>query len=745
MANIGNSLVSSASRPLRLQRRLDLIVDEQWYQGRRYYILKDPVALKYYRFEEEEYAMLEMLDGEASPDDIQHRFERQFRPQRITLAEIHQFIGMLYRSSLVVSDAAGQGEQLRKRDDESTQRERWCSLTNILAIRFKGFNPDRLLSWLDSQVGWFFSRPIVVMCLMLGVGALMLIAAQFDVFTAKLPAFQEFFAVKNWFWLALTLGVTKVLHEFGHGLACKRLGGECHEMGVMLLVLTPCLYANVSDSWMLPSKWKRAAIGAAGMYVELVIASIATFLWWFSQPGMFNYLCLNLMFVCSISTLLFNANPLLRYDGYYILSDLLEIPNLRQKASTILRRKLGGLMLGLPESYDPFLPQRRQWFFALYSVAAGIYKWFIAFAILWVLYHMFEPYGLKVLGQLIALMSLWALLVMPLWQLARFFYVPGRIERVNKVRMFASLVVIGTAVAGVALIPVPHYVSGSLHIQPRGATAVYVDVPGTVQSVHAKLDHPVSEGQVLLTLENLDEWLAITRLEGQRDQEKAQLKSLKDAEVEGDESASLEIERVQQSIATIEAVLRRRVHAVQKLIVKTPVAGFVMPANYRPEEKGEQDRLPTWTGTPLEIRNVGAFYEKGTPVCLVGDPRQVEAILVVDQSDIEFVRTGQPIEIFVEHLPLREFESTVDQISKTKMTASPRKLSSKSGGDLVTRTDRSGQEQPLSTSYEISAPLEDLEGILRIGGTGQGRIYVGNDTIGQRSWRYICQTFNFEM
>src|SRR5206468_11742270 len=146
---------------------------------------------------------------------------------------------------------------------------------------------------------------------------------------------------KNWIYLGGTLAITKVIHEFGHGLSCKHFGGECHEMGVMLLVMTPCLYCNVSDSWMLPNKWHRAAIGAAGMYIELVMASIATFLWWFSEPGLLNNVCLAVMFVCSVTTLVFNANPLMRYDGYYILADLLEIPNLRQKAGQVLSRTLG--------------------------------------------------------------------------------------------------------------------------------------------------------------------------------------------------------------------------------------------------------------------------------------------------------------------------------------------------------------------------------------------------------------------
>ena len=122
----------------------------------------------------------------------------------------------------------------------------------------------------------------------------------------------------------------------------------------MFLVLTPCLYANVSDSWLLKSKWQRAFIAAAGMYVELVIASIAVFVWWFSMPGLVHHLSLNIIVVCSISTLLFNANPLLRYDGYYILADILEIPNLRQKSSAMLNRVSGKMFLGIETAEDPF-------------------------------------------------------------------------------------------------------------------------------------------------------------------------------------------------------------------------------------------------------------------------------------------------------------------------------------------------------------------------------------------------------
>ena len=152
-----------------------------------------------------------------------------------------------------------------------------------------------------------------------------------------------------------------------------------------------------------------------------------------------------------MSTIIFNANPLLRYDGYYILADLIEIPNLRQKATTILSRKLGEWCLGLEPPEDPFLPQRNQLFFALYSVAAAAYRWVVAFSICWFLYKLFQSYHLKIVGQIVVLMSLCGLFVMPLYQVGKFFYVPGRIDQVKKPHFYTSLGVLAAAAAGVAL------------------------------------------------------------------------------------------------------------------------------------------------------------------------------------------------------------------------------------------------------------------------------------------------------
>lgn len=744
MAGLADSLVSSSSRPLPLRMRSDLIVQRQTYLGREYAIVKDPLALKYYRFEEEEFSLLEMLDGCTSLDEMIGQFQRRYAPQKISLQELQQFTGMLYRSSLVVSDAPDQGRKLRERSDENGQRRRKEKLTNVLSIRFKGFDPDRLLTFLDRRFGWIFSPPAVITCLLLAATALLLVLVQFDIFCAKLPTFREFFAAKNWIWLGATLALTKIIHELGHGLTCKRFGGECHEMGVMLLVFTPCLYCNVSDSWMVRSKWRRAAIGAAGMYVEIVIASLATFLWWFTQPGIVNYLCLNVMFVSSVSTLLFNANPLLRYDGYYILSDLIEIPNLRQKATTILRRKMGAWFLGLPEAHDPFLPQRRQLLFAVYSVAAAAYSWVIALSIFWFLYHALEPYGLKIIGQAVACMALWGLLVQPLVQLGKFFYVPGRIDRMKKGRMLFTAAASLLLFAGILSIPLPHYVRCGVHIQSREADAAYVETAGELREIYVQVGQHVEKGQKLLLLSDIDSQLALQQLTGQRNTLARRLDSLRQR-VFQDETAGEEIDQVEEALSAIEDRLRQRNNDLKRLTVRSPAAGIVLPPPRQENSSDPSGRLPGWSGTPLETKNVGAFLTDGVLVCQIGQPGRLEAILAIDQGQIEFVRSSQRVDLQLDQFPTKTLTSQIEHIAQVNMKVTPRSLSLKSGGALATTTDAAGYERPLNTTYQASSPLDDPQGLLLIGASGRAKIHVGYRTIGKRLWRSLSHTFHFDL
>jgi putative peptide zinc metalloprotease protein len=745
MVTLHDSLLSSSARRLDIRKRPDLVARRQHYLGRTYWVVKDPVGLQYFRFQEEEFAILQMLDGTVSMDEIKERFEDEFPPQKITLDELQQFLGMLHRSGLVVADVPGQGRQLRQRRDKRKRQELLQSLGNILCIRFKGFDPERILNWLYPYFRWFFSIPAAAVCILLGLSALTLVIVEFDVFRSKLPEFHQFFSIHNAFWLAITLGVTKIFHEFGHGLACKHFGGECHEIGIMILVLTPCLYCNVSDSWMLPSKWHRAMIGAAGMYVELLLASLCTFMWWFSTPGLLNNLCLNVMFICSVSTVLFNGNPLLRYDGYYILADLTEIPNLRQKATSILSRKMGQWCLGLEMPDDPFLPQSNQMFFVLYSIAAAAYRWLIAFSICWFLYRLFQSYHLKFVGQLVVAASLWALFFTPLYQLGKFFYVPGRLDKVKKPHMYATLSVLAAVVLAVLFLPLPHSVLATFEIQARDAEPVYIDPAGTLMSVDVKPGQQVQAGAQLAQLQNIDLELGIAKLMQDEAQYRSQLDSLRRQGFD-DPHAVAQIPQVEEALKSTEEQLKKKNADLERLKLKAPIAGTVLPPPLVPRRDDPEEQLPNWSGSPLEKENLGAYLREGTLFCQIGDPRKLESVLVIDQADRNFVRPGQSVDLKIDELPRHTFSSTVAEIAESEMKIAPRRMTTKSGGELATKTDpNSGVERPMSTSYQARVPLDDQTGLMRLGLRGTARIYTDWMPLGTRVWRFITHTFNFKL
>lgn len=756
MATLANSLVASSSRQMPIRVRPDLEYKKQRYQGRVYWVVKDPIALQYFRFEEEEFAILQMLDGLSSLEDIAEKFEAEFPPNKIKVEELQQFIGTLHRSGLVIADAPGQGEQLQKRGEERKWGELKGKMTNVLSVRFKGIDPDRFLNFLYSfaPVRWFFSTNALVICMIIVALAGTLVLVEFDVFQSKLPEFQTFFGPSNWLLLAAVLGCTKILHEFGHGLSCKHFGGECHEMGVMLLVLTPCLYCNVSDSWMLPNRWHRASIGAAGMYVEVVLASLCTFVWWFTEPGLLNYTCLNIMFVSSVSTILFNANPLLRYDGYYILSDVLEIPNLRQKASSILSRKMGAWFLGLEEQEDPFLPERHQWLFAVYTVAAALYRWVVVLSIAYFLIQIFEPYGLKLLGQLIALSAIWGLAGQPLWKLYKYFKVPGRLYKVKKLRFWATFALVAGLIAAACLVPLPARVFCPLVIHPQGASTVYVEAPGLLREIYVESGDQVEKGTPLARLESVDLEISIAKLEGEVTRYQTEITSLESISYD-DPTASSTIAQIRKSLDSAELQLSKQREDADRLILRAPIAGTVIPPDFKKERPHSDQELDTWFGSPLSDKNLGTPLGIGVRFCRIGNPKKFEAQLAIDQTNIALVTAGQKVQMMLNQSTDLAYPGKIDSVEPNEIEATPPRLSSLTGGVLLTESDEAGTPKPMEPYYAAIVPFIDYDRLpeaarpahdrLRIGLVGEAKIHVEPRTIAQRIWRYLSRTINFDL
>jgi putative peptide zinc metalloprotease protein len=227
----------------------------------------------------------------------------------------------------------------------------------------------------------------------------------------------------------------------------------------------------------------------------------------------------------------------------------------------------------------------------------------------------------------------------------------------------------------------------------------------------------------------------------------AQLESLNRQRFRQAQAAS-GIPEVLSALQSKKELLRQEEVNRERLTLKAPRAGIVYPPPWQTQNEDPEEMLPSWSGIPLDPRNVGAYLEERTLFCKVGAKQELDAMLVIDQADISLVKTKQKVDIKLDALPHDVLHGEIKEYSQQNYKVSSKGLSAKSGGELATTTDKSGAERPASTSYQARVPLDDPEGLLRLGLRGRAKIHMdfqGWQTIGQRIWRYVTQTFHFKL
>jgi putative peptide zinc metalloprotease protein len=309
-------------------------------------------------------------------------------------------------------------------------------------------------------------------------------------------------APANYFWIGVVFVIIKAIHETGHGVLTRRFGGQVPEFGVMLLVLFPSPYVDASSAWSFPSKWQRAAVGAGGMLFELAVAAGAALVWVAtrSDPGaLAHQLAFNAMFTASVTTIFFNANPLMRFDGYYILSDMLEVPNLMQRSMRMLQHLCQKYIYRLEHTRAPSSNPAEQAILVVYGIAAMIYRVFLFFGI-----------TLYLLGQLFALG-----LVLAVWSAAAWFLLPlGKFvhwlaaspqvgeRRARAIATTLGLVALFTVVFGI--IPLPDHRRASGVVESLQRNGIYFSVDAFIESAHKRLGDEVKKGDVIVECRSPD-------------------------------------------------------------------------------------------------------------------------------------------------------------------------------------------------------------------------------------------------
>ena len=734
------SQMRSSQRPVPLRARNDLVVKPIDFQGVTHFVIKDPVGLTYHRLRADQYRVLTLLDGMKNLESIRDDLVREYPAVSPTLRDAQALVADLHKKGLAYSVRPGQAtsriEQKRK-----TRRQKIIStLTNILSLRLPGWDPDRVLGAMVPWTRWISHPLTAVLATVFVLCSWLLLAIQFRAFQSGLPAFRQFFGWPNLIFLWMTLAGSKIIHEFGHGLSCKMFGSECHEMGVMLLVGSPCLYCDVSDSWMLKNKWPRILIGAAGMIIEIVLSAIAIFLWWMTSPGLFHYLCLNLFFVTTVTTVIFNANPLMRLDGYYMMSDFLEIPNLRQKADKMTREWVSHLCLGIEPRHDPFMPQTGRHWFILYAIASKLYGWFVLVGILVFLYTVLKPYELQSIGQTLAFFSITGMI----FHMSRNAYQiisEPREQPIKKWRVALTAIVLGALITGLGMIEIPFIQWAAFVIEPRDVRHVYTKVPGELVELDVKAGDRVEVGQTLAVLHDprLDDMKRHLDIEIE-----LKTKGLEHASLIDDRSARALAEEglhsVQKQMEELDAQLKN-------LVVKAPISGTIVepPREATPKMRQLKTHLVGWTGTPMDPKNKGAFLAERTKLLSIAPADTMQAILYLDQADRHDVHLGLEVGLKFDHLPDRIFRGTITQIAAAHSDYAPETMAVKHGGQLATTSDREGREQLQESSYQATVHLDESPEMLRTNLRGTARFMAVKRSVFGWVWRYVRRTFHFKM
>jgi putative peptide zinc metalloprotease protein len=639
-------------------------------------------------------------------------------------------------ATLIVSDSPGQAESLLRSAHNRRRTDLPGFFAGILACRFRGFDAHRLLDAIYTRTRWLFSWVSQAALAMLLVAAVVLVFRNHAEFRARLPDARALFHGDNLILLLASISMAKLLHELGHGLACRHFGGECHEVGLMLLFGTPCLYCNVTDAWTFPKKWHRIAVSAAGIWVELVLAAVCTLLWWSSEPGLLNSLCLNLMVVCSVGTVLLNGNPLLRFDAYYVVGDLLEIPNLGPRAAQHWKSRLGRWLLGA-DDFFPERPEPNGTTLLVYGAASAAYRVVLTMGILWGFHQLLKPYHLEFVTVLAAIGAACGLFWHPLSRCAAFLNDPDRRNQLLSPRGAFRLASLTGLFALLFLVPLPYRVSAPLQIEPSQATRIYVRVPGTVVE-SASEGRRVNRGEIILQLQNRELESELAQLRGTTAQQRIRLENLRRRQSTDPQSAA-EIPTAEEVLADLEERLQQKRRDEERLTLRAPHSGTIYP----PHPGTSPDDAPVSglsNRSPLREERRGSYVEVGTEICRISDSAEFVAALTIDQSDIALVRPGQTVRLILDERPGEVLHGTLVEVAEVGRNAM-----------FLDFTNRAALA-PANTASDLPRAVYEARVSFDSGnrqwipdGTGRAKIEVSPMSIAARLARYINRTFRLEL
>lgn len=686
-------------------------------RGKPWVLLLDPVTQRFHRMTPQVWRVLQLLDGRRNLDEVwatacaeagQHRAD-----STISQHELVQLMSTLYANDLLQSQVSPDAEEVFERYRRQRRALFKQSWLNPMSVRLPLLYPD---AWFERHAGLarrLCSWPLALLWLAWVAPAAVLAWQHHGEMTANLA--DRVLAASNLVLLWFTYPLVKAVHEIAHGLACKAWGGTVREIGVMFILFTPVPYVDATSSYRFPSKWSRAAVAAAGIVAELAVGAGAVYVWLTAEPGLLTAVAFNVIVIAGVSTLLVNGNPLMRYDGYFILCDLLESPNLAQRANAYWTYLLDRYAFGARDAQPPVEVRGERALLLVYGVVAPVYRLLITVGLIW-----FVAGEYLLVGVVMALMAAWSALVMPLWKGWKHLNDSAALARRRSSALRRTAFALLGAAAFLAFVPLPFHSLHQAVVWLPDEAIVRAEAPGFIVRAAQAPGEPVRRGDVLLVLDSPPLLAERETAEAAVAQAQAELRQ---AEAGGLAGEPVKAEGLRAELLSRSARLADAQRRLGALTIVAATDGRWTPA----------------PPTALEGRHV----KRGEVIGYVvpGPSRLVRA--AVTQEDMDLVRSRlRGAQVRLAHRPEAAVDATVRrQVAGGEFELVSAALGSNGGGEIAVDPSQGEGRRSLKRVFDVELEMAQPSGSAVFGDRAWVRFDLGPAPLGWQWFLRFRQAF----
>ena len=544
-------------------------VQKQHYRGEEWYVLKDSFNNKFFRIKPEAYRFIVKLNTESTVEEVWEDYLMKYPLVTPTQDELVKLLSQLHLNNLLYFKNRVQSDAVFERYSEQQTKMLQSKIVSFLFIKVPILDPDRFLTLIHPLTKIIFSRLGFLVWFLTLVYAGKIVVDHLGMVSLQA---QGMLSPNNLVYLYITLFILKVIHEFGHAMVCKKFGGPVHTIGLMFLVFTPLPYMDASSSWGFRNNWHRVLVGSAGMLVELFIASLATIVWINTGDGFIHALSFNVMIIGSVSSLVFNANPLLKLDAYYMLSDGLEIPNLSKRANQQFLYFFKKSLFKVNHIFPPSRSLKETFWLNSYAVLSYLYRLLVSLTIMF-----FVADQIFVVGVIVGIMSIYMWFIKPLYSLFTYLSTSSELNQTRKRAVVISTLFLTLFLMSFIFIPISNSIRASGVLYANGFSSVYAPSEGYLVEVALQNGATVKKGELIATLLNEEMDLEIKSLETKLEKTLAlELKAQQDIS---------DLKPLKKRVLLLKSKIKKLKEKRDKLLIYAEVSGVWISKNIASLEK----------------------------------------------------------------------------------------------------------------------------------------------------------------